>query len=286
MTITGDLKTTSFSANRIIPEAYFHRINYRGSTLPTIETLRDLHIAHTKSIPFENLNPLLRIPVRLDIDSIQQKIIHESRGGYCFEQNTLLTHVLRQLGFEVRGLAARVLWNSPPGTITPRGHMLLKIRISGRDYIADTGFGGLTLPEPIIFQTDVVQNTTHENFRIVERGDEYELQAFVQNEWKSLYLFSLLEHVLADYEVPNYYLSTHTNSHFLHNLIAARISEGRRYALRNAGLTIHTRDATEKREINSVDELKHVLENIFGIRLPQSPVLEETFERILGLRQR
>jgi N-hydroxyarylamine O-acetyltransferase len=285
MTVTGDRKTTPFSSSKIIPEAYFQRIGYSGSTEPTFETLKALHLAHTRSIPFENLSPLLRIPVRLDIDSIQHKIIHEHRGGYCFEQNTLLTHVLRELGYEVKGLAARVLWNASPGVVTPRGHMLLKVRILGKDYIADTGFGGLTLPEPILLQTSIEQETTHEKFRILARGDEFELQAVVQNEWRSLYLFSLLEHLLPDYEVPNYYLSTHSNSHFLHNLLAARIEPGKRYALRNADLTIYTGNATEKSQIKAVPELTDVLETIFGIRLPQSPLLKETFERIVGLQR-
>ena len=71
-----------------------------------------------------SVNPLLKWPVRLDAPSLEQKLVRSGRGGYCFEQNLLLSHVLNGLGFKVTGLAARVLWNAPEGAITPRGHML------------------------------------------------------------------------------------------------------------------------------------------------------------------
>jgi len=107
-------------------EACFERIGYAGERTPTLETLRTIHVRHTEAIAFENLNPLLKWPVRLDALSLQQKIVRDGRGGYCFEQNLLLSHALKALGFKVTGLAARVLWNAPEGAITARGHMLLR----------------------------------------------------------------------------------------------------------------------------------------------------------------
>ncbi len=102
-------------------EYYFRRIGFTGELAATIGTLRSIHLLHAKTIPFENLNPLLRIPVQLDIDSIYQKLVVDGRGGYCFEHNLLLSHVLKTLGFQVKGLAARVLWNVPEGIMTSRG---------------------------------------------------------------------------------------------------------------------------------------------------------------------
>ncbi|MEI4902561.1 arylamine N-acetyltransferase, partial [Klebsiella pneumoniae] len=80
----------------------------------------------TESIPFENLDPLLRRPMRLDAASLEQKLVRGGRGGYCFEQNLLLRHALEGIGFTVAGLAARVVWNQPEGAILPRTHMLLR----------------------------------------------------------------------------------------------------------------------------------------------------------------
>jgi len=125
--------------------AYFSRIGYLGVRTPALETLERIIARHTEAIPFENLNPLLRWPVRLDPASLEEKMVRGGRGGYCFEQNLLLKSALNALGYRVTGLAARVLWNVPEGAITPRTHMLLRVDMGERPFIVDVGFGGLTL---------------------------------------------------------------------------------------------------------------------------------------------
>ena len=102
---------TSTVATTLDLDAYLARISYTGSRAPTLETLQAIHRAHAQAIPFENLDPWLGQPVRLDLDALQQKLVSARRGGYCFEQNLLLSHALTALGFEVTSLAARVLWN-------------------------------------------------------------------------------------------------------------------------------------------------------------------------------
>ncbi len=105
--------TQPLAETRIDLDAYFQRIGYDGERTPTLATLRAIHARHATMIPFENLSPLLRQPVRLDLSSLQDKLIHQGRGGYCFEHNLLLRAALLALGFQVRGLAARVRWNVP-----------------------------------------------------------------------------------------------------------------------------------------------------------------------------
>lgn len=91
-------------------DAYFKRIGYEGVRQPTLDTLMAIQLRHTETIAFENLNSLMGWPVRLDAESLQQKLVRDGRGGYCFEHNLLLKHALDALGFRVTGLAARVLW--------------------------------------------------------------------------------------------------------------------------------------------------------------------------------
>jgi N-hydroxyarylamine O-acetyltransferase len=277
------INKTVFDQKKINLPAYLEHIRYNGSLDPTARTLKQIHQAHTQSIPFENLNALLRVPVQIDIDSIQKKIIGQRRGGWCFEHNILFGEALKTLGFQTRGLAARVMWNLAEDVIVPRGHMLLMVRINGVDYIADTGFGGLTLPEPLVFTTGADQQTSHEKFRIVSNDDgEYIIQAFIKEEWKPLYRFALSEYLVPDYEVINYYLSTNQNSQFLHNLIAARLDIGRRYNLRNREFTIHDiGNGSTKREIQNMEELKALLTEVFGIAIPPVEGIEKTFETIL-----
>lgn len=249
-------------------DAYLDRINYNGKRNDSLDAFREIHLAHVNAIPFENLNPLCGLPVNIDLDSIQQKLIFEQRGGYCFEHNHLLLSVLRELGFQVKTLAARVMWNVPQGVVTARGHMLLMVIINGSHYIADTGFGGLTLPVPILLKKDIVQVTTHEQFRLSEDSGEYFLQANINQEWKNLYRFTLQEHYFPDYEVANYYLSTNPASHFTYNLIAARVENESRLTLRNNEFAIHQNGETRRCKVETTEELLSLLETRFLILLP------------------
>jgi arylamine N-acetyltransferase len=110
-------------------DAYLRRIGYVGGREATLDTLAALHLHHARTIAFENLDPLLGRPIALDAASLERKLIHDGRGGYCYEQNLLFGHVLRALGFQVTGLAARVLWTYyADDAITARSHQLLRVQ--------------------------------------------------------------------------------------------------------------------------------------------------------------
>jgi N-hydroxyarylamine O-acetyltransferase len=266
-------------------DAYFDRVGYAGPRTPTLETLRAIHLQHAQAIPFENLNPLLKWPVRLDPQSLHQKLVVDGRGGYCFEQNLLLSHALQGVGFDVTWLAARVVWDTPENAVTPRSHMLLLINLDGTSYIADAGFGGLTLTGPLRLQPGLEQATPHEPFRLVSAGDEFLLQAQFGGSWRTLYRFGLQEQFLADYNVTNWYLSNHPESRFVTRLIAARPDADRRYALLNNELTVHCLDGrTERRVLGTVAELQETLRTVFRLKVPVTPDLDTALARICAMR--
>src|SRR5437762_3314192 len=89
--------------------AYLKRIDYAGSTAPTLETLNALHQAHLYAVPFENLDIHLGRPIILEYDHLFDKIVTQRRGGFCYELNGMFAWLLRELGFEVSMLNARVL---------------------------------------------------------------------------------------------------------------------------------------------------------------------------------
>ena len=120
--------------------SYFSRIGHEGSREATLETLRELHGQHPQAIVFENIDVLLKRPIRLDPDALFAKLVTDARGGYCYEQNTLFKSALEAIGFSVRSLGAEVLWRYPPGPARSRSHMLLAIALPDGDYIADVGF--------------------------------------------------------------------------------------------------------------------------------------------------
>ena len=90
-------------------DAYLVRIGYRGPTDASLATLKALHRQHPQAIPFENLDPFLGHPVKLDPASLQDKVFARGRGGYCYEPNLIVMHALTARGFAASGLAARVL---------------------------------------------------------------------------------------------------------------------------------------------------------------------------------
>jgi N-hydroxyarylamine O-acetyltransferase len=261
--------------------AYFRRIGYAGDRAPTPEVLRAVHLRHAQAIPFENLDPLLGRPVRLDPPDLERKLVGDRRGGYCFEHNLLFRHALEGLGFRVAGLAARVLWTRPDAAALARTHMLLRVDVGGEAYLADVGFGGQTLTAPLRFVPDIEQATPHEPYRLVPAGGELVLQTRVRGEWRPMYRFDLGEHHQADYEVASWYLSNHPGSPFVGGLMAARPAPGKRYALRDNVLAVHTPDGgTERQVLRTADELRAALEGPLGVRLPDGAEVDELLDRL------
>jgi N-hydroxyarylamine O-acetyltransferase len=268
-------------AETIDLDGYFRRIEYGGSRAPTLEKLRALHLRHALAIPFENLDPLRRRPVRIDLASLEEKLVRGGRGGYCFEHNLLFKAALDALGFRVAGLAGRVVWNLPDGVTLPRTHMLLRVAIDGQDYIADVGFGGQTLTGPIRLIADVEQATPHEPFRLRADGGGFLMQVQLAGAWRSLHRFDLQEQALADYEMANWFISTHPDSRFVKNLTAALPTPDRRYALFNREFAVHHRNGpSEHRRLAGPAEVRQVLQEVFGLALPDGPDLEAALERL------
>ena len=261
--------------------AYFERIGYKGSATPSLATLEDLHALHVDAIAFENLSPFLGEPVKLDLASLEAKLVRAGRGGWCFEQNLLFSHVLIAMGFDVTRLAARVRWNVPAGVATARSHMLMQVEIEGAPYIADVGFGGLTLAAPLRLAPGVEQATPHEPHRIVAVDAGFVLEAQVGGEWQALYAFDLHEHIQADYEVSNFYLAHNPASQFVTGIIAARAADDVRHALRNTRYAIHRRGETERRHLASVAEMRAVLEGPLAIPLPDHPGLDGRLQKVI-----
>jgi N-hydroxyarylamine O-acetyltransferase len=247
-------------------DAYCTRIGYSGPREATLAVVQTLVARHSAAIPFENLDVLLKRPIRLDLPSLYAKLVGKRRGGYCFEHNLLLLDVLRRIGFSAVGVAARVQWGRPAGTIGARTHMLLRVDLAERPYLADVGFGGPTPTAPLALQAGNEQATPHGSFRLVAAGGEFDLEARLGEAWASLYRFSPQEQMAVDYEVANWFTSTHPNSLFVSHLIAARSDAAARYTLFNNKFTVRNRNGTtERRTLNDVSEFGEVVARDFGI---------------------
>lgn len=270
-------------------DAYFKRIGYEGARAPTLETLKGIHYAHALTIPFENLNVLAGRPVLLDLPSLQQKLIVEERGGYCFEVNALFVAALRALGFDVTTLIGRVRWKAPEELETNRSHMLSVVDLPEGRFLADVGFGGLTMTGPIPFMTDSEFETPHEPRRLIVQGAGFELQARLGEVWAPIYRFTLEANGPADYEQASWFTSTHPSSIFVQFLIVARPEADRRKTLFNTEYTTRDTDGkAETRQLESVEEVAEVLASHFDILLSDADkeaMLEPHFAGWKAMRQ-
>jgi arylamine N-acetyltransferase len=254
-------------------DAYVARIGYTGGTDPTMGTLAELVAAHNRSIPFENLDPLLGMPVYdLSLAALTDKLVHRRRGGYCYEHNGLMRYVLSELGFGVDALAGRVVWMSPNGLDGPppaQTHNVLSVSVPGVDgrMLVDVGFGGQTLSSPIRLEADVVQDTRHEPYRLREHGKGYVLEAQVRANWESLYVFATDPRPLIDLQVGSWYVSTYPESGFVVGLSAALVTDEARYNLRGRNFAIHRRGHTERIRFDSAAQVLEALTDRFGIDL-------------------
>jgi N-hydroxyarylamine O-acetyltransferase len=252
-------------------ERYLERIGYDGPREPSVEALHALTAAHTKSIPFENIDVLLERPILLEPEALYSKLVVTRRGGYCFEQNGLFMEMLSRLGFQVRPLSAGVRLAKPDRSM-PVGytHLILEVRIGGEAWITDVGVGSTSLTCALRWTADTEQPTPHETRRLVQEGDKWFHQILRGKKWVDIYEFTGATMPRVERTIANWYTSTHPDSTFRHNLsVALAGSEGRRTTLLNHALTLrHADGLAEKKDISDPDQLLKVLLDHFSIVLP------------------
>jgi N-hydroxyarylamine O-acetyltransferase len=244
--------------------AYLSRLGLRREPLgPDFPSLAALHRAHVANIPFENIDVQAGRPAFLDIPRLQDKLVARRRGGYCFEQNTLFSAALTTLGFVVKACEARV---RPAGAtdVLPRTHMALVVRAGHRTWLCDVGFGGDGLFEPApldgggVFQVD-------REFRVAVEGPLLVLQWRKDGEWQDAYALAPEPRYPVDFEVANWYTSTHPASPFRTRLTVQRTTAEARHVLRNLAYTVARPGRPE--EVSEVDRaaLPTLLREVFGL---------------------
>ncbi|VVM53812.1 Arylamine N-acetyltransferase [Pseudomonas fluorescens] len=262
---------------------YLQRLGYDAPPAPTLQTLQALQLRHVCTFAFESLSTLMHVPVPIDLPSVEQKVLLEGRGGYCYELNQMFLALLQELGFDARGITGRVVMGGPPEAHTARTHRLSLVTLEGVRYISDVGFGGMVPSSPLQLDTDTVQATAHEPYRLTFDGQgSYTLWVQVAGEWRGLYLFDLQVQAAIDYEIGNWYVSTHPDSPFVGQLKVARLAPGKRHTLNNASYAVHYLDRpSEKRTLDSADELLDLLTATFGVRVPVSATLRQALDRLV-----
>jgi N-hydroxyarylamine O-acetyltransferase len=264
--------TASFAAPPAVDldlAAYLRRIHHQGGTAPTLATLAALVDGHVRAIPFENLDVLLGRGVRLDVPSVQAKLVGARRGGYCFEHCTLMEAVLRRLGYEVVAHTARVTMVSGRAN-APRTHMILLVTLPEGRFVVDPGFGGLAprIPVPL---ADRGEDPPERPAAWLQRDDPYWVMHLRRGGTPMEgWITTLDADRPVDFELGNHYTSTHPASPFRQRLTMRAYVPGGRLTIMNREVTRWVGDTPgEPRIIADRTELRALVREMLGIDVPE-----------------
>lgn len=251
-------------------DAYFERIGWSGATNVRLDTLAGIIGAHTAAFPFENLDVLLKRRIRLDLDALTAKLIKSRRGGYCFEQVTLLAAVLERLGFAPVRHTARVTL-ATTREASPRTHMVLTVALPEGTFIVDPAFGALSprIPVPLADRREV--SCGGDAHWLSRDGRHWLMHARSADKVTACWATTLDADHLIDFELGNHYTSTHPDSTFVNRLmLCAHASADRdRVTVLNRTVTIHRASGPETRELADRSALRELLAESFGFDLPE-----------------
>jgi N-hydroxyarylamine O-acetyltransferase len=265
-------------------DVYLRKIGWEGERRADAATLRGVHLAHARAIPFENLDALRRTAPSLDPADLMAKLVHGRRGGYCYEHNTLFSLALETLGFGVTRLAARVVVGADRMESRPRTHMALLVEVPGepRPYLADVGFGAIgALLEPVPLTKDAEFADAGRRHRLVHAPHGGPLEMWVleahdqgKGEWSAQYAFTLEPFEQPDYEVINWHVGTNPRSPFTQRLYVQRVTAERHLLLHGRLLTETRADGSvREREVTDETEARRLLREDFGITAPAGMTL-------------
>lgn len=255
-------------------DAYLRRLGVAHPARPTAEALRALHLAHLRTVPFENLSVHLGEEIVLEEERLVDKLVGGRRGGFCYELNGAFGALLTALGFDVDLLAGRVYGDGGRLGI-PYDHLALRVRTEdGGDWLADVGFGAHSHC-PLAFGDRGEQPDPGGTFRIAAAGPDEAADLDVELNGAPQYRLETRPRALGDFAAGAWWHSTSPQSHFTRSLVCSRITEdGGRITLSGRRWTVTAADGTrEVRELDSDEEVLAVYRERFGIELTTVPAV-------------
>lgn len=265
---------------------YFARIGYDGDAAPTLPNVAAIHAHHTRAIPFENLTPATGGVVDISAEGLEAVVLGRKRGGYCFQHSGLMARALTEMGVPgVENHLGRVYWGREPGSGSPpRTHAVTIVTLDGASHLVDAGFGGFNPSGvlPLGLAPEEADLTTPlGTFRVVNVAEaglppvdtatiDLMVQARLHGAWANLYGVDLRPNAPVDVQMANWYVSTSPASRFTNSLMAAILTETRRFTLANLELGVRAygpdgSSTVEKRTLGSAAELRDVARELFRI---------------------
>ena len=229
---------------------------------PDLLTLRALHLAHLRTVPFENASVLFGEPIVLDPDAFVRKLGVLGRGGFCSELNGAFAVLLRSIGFDVDMLEAR--GHESDGRLGPRfDHLALRVTLD-EPWLVDIGFG-YSFVEPLRLAPDIEQADPIGAFRLLSVGDELDLEwRHRDGRWVPHYRLDPVPHDLAEFDATSRFHQTDPGSPFTRGWNCVAMSARGATTLSGRHYIATDGDARDERDLTD-DETIDVLASTFGI---------------------
>ncbi len=249
---------------------YLARIQYTQPVEPDVKTLRALQRAHMFTVPFENLDIGLMRPIHLSEAALWDKIILQKRGGFCYELNGLFAALLKECGFQVTYLNARVY--SREGTLgIDFDHLALLVQIPDQPgrWLVDVGFGD-SFNDPLDFEENGEQVQGLRSYRLEQMQGGYTIwQKNYDGSWERQYFFDLQpRNFPADYEAGCLYHQTSPRSSFTRGSIISKATPEGRVTLEDGRLIITRNGERSERPVADRNEYHALLKQYFDVTLP------------------
>jgi N-hydroxyarylamine O-acetyltransferase len=245
-----------------------------------IEFIRELQSKHIARYSFNSLAVVLGQDISLDVESIFKKIVEKQRGGYCFEHNKLALNVLLELGFDVRLLMAKVIYNRDVDVA--RTHRITLLHLDGDDYIVDVGFGHFGARLPVKLELGLEQNQGDSIYRIIQnQNNDYCYQVFKDDAFFTLYTFNLHHYSEAECLPAHFYSHKSPDAAFVNNMVVCRKFYNDILSLRNSEFFRISNSEIVTTVITSAKQLHQVLTETFELDLEFS-IAEFLFSKFIS----
>jgi N-hydroxyarylamine O-acetyltransferase len=253
---------------------YLHQVGVEPPAAPTIEWLCQVHRAHRRRFLFENLTIQAGGSISVLLEDIERKFLDRGQGGYCFEHNSLFAAMLRDVGYDVAPYLGRVR-RGPPERWA-RTHMVLKVGDARGSWLADVGFGALSVIEPMPLEEGASATQAGLTYSLRRENGLWVLAMRDALQEMDLYEFAEDPQTLGDVIVANHYTSTHPESIFRRSLTIQTVRDEERIVLRAETITRYVGGLVREETFDRA-RLRDVARELFGIDVPDGPLVYEQY---------
>ena len=204
---------------------YLRRLKCENNREVSLENLKRLQKRHFEEFCFENLD--MHMGKRIEYAPIEvtyDRLMNQSRGGYCLQLNTIFGWLLKQLGYNLFLTPCYIILANTGQYATKPIHVILVVSIDDRLYYVDVGTSR-DLNEPIEICDGKIQTSLHGSFKFTQMEDDFfmlEKRLNGKDNWTVSLKFKLEPKELEYFKEMNEYVQTKEHASIYFRTIVVR----------------------------------------------------------------